>query len=120
MPTTSLPRSGSMQFWPRKKAKRVYARVRSWLQSDKNKPLGFLGYKVGMTHLIGTQENKNSHMKGESVFVPATIVECPPMRIYSARFYHYSEGNLKVAKEIFFKTNLNSNAMVIIFHRQKS
>ncbi|MFC1733711.1 hypothetical protein ACFL6I_25715 [candidate division KSB1 bacterium] len=30
MPTTRSPRKGSMQFWPRKRAKRAYPIVKAW------------------------------------------------------------------------------------------
>lgn len=93
-----------MQFWPRKKAKRMYARVRSWMKSDKAKPLAFIGYKVGMTHIMALNENKNSHLKGEEMSVPATLIECPPIRIYSIRFYKKHFQALKLEKEVFFKT----------------
>ncbi len=104
MPTIRTPRKGSMQFWPRKKAKRIYARVRFWANSKQAKPLAFMGYKVGMTHLMAVNENKNSHLKGEEVFVPITIIECPPMRIYSARFYKKKNTDTYISKEVFFKS----------------
>ncbi|MFC2135963.1 50S ribosomal protein L3 [Bacteroidota bacterium] len=104
MPSIRRPRSGSMQFWPRKRASRAYARIRSWVISDKAKPLGFIGYKVGMTHFIGIIDNKHSHLKGQNVAFPVTIVECPPIRIFSVRFYKTQNHALKLQKEIFFKT----------------
>jgi|FLOH01.1.fsa_nt_gi large subunit ribosomal protein L3 len=104
MPSIKSPRKGSMQFWPRKRAKRVYARVRAWAGKKDSKPLGFIGYKAGMTHTIGVNENKNSHLKGEEMFVPMTILECPPMKIYSARFYKKTGLDTQVSKEVFFKT----------------
>jgi len=96
-----------MQFWPRKRAKKHYARVRSWPEVKDVKPLAFIGYKVGMTHKIAINENKNSHLKNEEVSVPVTIVECAPIRVFSARFYKTNEGELQVEKEIFFKTEKN-------------
>ena len=48
------PRHGSMSVWPRKRARRMHARIRSWLSIKDAKPVGFAGYKVGMTHLIAT------------------------------------------------------------------
>ena len=43
MPTIRSPRRGSMQFWPRKRAKRMHARVRTWAEIKDVKPLGFAG-----------------------------------------------------------------------------
>jgi len=103
MPTVRTPRKGSMQFWPRKKASKSYARVRSWAKPKEAKPLGFIGYKIGMTHIMAVNENKDAHLKGEEMAVPVTLIECPPMRISSIRFYKKHNKNLKVEKEIFFK-----------------
>ncbi len=77
------PRHGSLQFWPRKRAKSILARVRTWTGKDA-KPLGFLGYKIGMAHAWG------SEVKGKNTInhsIPVTLIECPPIKILSARFY---------------------------------
>ena len=84
------PRHGSMQFWPRKRAKRQYARVRTWPKTTELKFLGFAGYKVGMTHSIIIDNKANSITKGESKSIPITIIECPPLKIASIRFYKTS------------------------------
>jgi len=81
------PRHGSMQVWPRKRAKRQYPRVRSWLKTDEKKPLGFAGYKVGMTHVIHIDNRKTSKTKSEEIFCPCTVIECPPLKIASIRLY---------------------------------
>lgn len=80
------PRHGSMGVWPRKRAKRSYARVRSW-NTEESGLLGFPAYKAGMTHVMATDADKNSPTKGETVAVPVTILECPPIKIYSVRLY---------------------------------
>lgn len=92
-----------MQFWPRVRASRIYPRIRSWPEMDKLSFLGFPTYKVGMTHIIGIDNTKTSATKGEEIFVPATILECPPIRILSIRFYKKTLNSQKVAKEIMFK-----------------
>ncbi len=81
------PRHGSMQYWPRKKARRIYARVRAYPQLKDAKLMGFAGYKVGMTHVMAYDSNPNSMVKGEEIFMPATIIECPPLKAASLRFY---------------------------------
>ncbi|MFC1723764.1 50S ribosomal protein L3 [Nanoarchaeota archaeon] len=85
MPKAHNPRRGSMQVWPRKRAKRIFPRISSW--ADGTGLLGFAGFKVGMTHVIATDPRKNSATKGEDLSLPATIIECPPMRIAGVRFY---------------------------------
>jgi large subunit ribosomal protein L3 len=97
------PRHGSMQFWPRVRASRQYARVRSLPNSKDAKLLGFAGYKAGMTHVVVIDTGKNSITKGEKVSMPVTVIECPPLKVSSVRFYvSYGYGS-KVAKELFFK-----------------
>ncbi|MBL7148236.1 MAG: 50S ribosomal protein L3 [Nanoarchaeota archaeon] len=102
----SKPRAGSLQFWPRKRAKRIYARVRSWNKNIKeNKLLGFIGYKVGMTHVIYQQNNPNKKNK-DPISCSATIIECPPIKPFSLRFYKNTPYGLTTISQIFSK-NLN-------------
>jgi len=83
----SKPRAGSLEFWPRKRAKRIYPRVNTWPETDKTKTLGFAGYKAGMAHVILTDTRKNSPTKGEEISLPATVVECPPLFVLGVRAY---------------------------------
>lgn len=106
MPRTRKPRSGSMQFWPRKQAKRVYARVRSWAKSSEAKLLGFAGYKAGMTHILMTDNRKTALTKGEDIFCPVTVIECPPLKAASVRFYKKTNYGLKPCSE-FVAENLD-------------
>jgi len=77
------PHRGSMQFWPHKRAKRAYARVRTWLNRSKDvKLLAFPGYKAGMTHILLQNPKPNSPAKGMQIQVPVTVLECPPLRVY--------------------------------------
>jgi large subunit ribosomal protein L3 len=99
------PRHGSMQYWPRVKAKRQYARVRSWIQPTKDVLLGFMGYKVGMTTLMGIDTRKTSTTKGEEIATPVTVVECPPIKIAGVRLYKQAYKGKSVSKELLFKTD---------------
>ncbi len=100
MPKKSRPRCGSLQFWPRKRAEKVLPSV-NWPEvSKKNLEkgglLGFIGYKVGMTSVYVKDNTEDSMTKGKKIIVPATIVECPEMKIFSVRLYK----NKKVVKDI--------------------
>lgn len=90
-----------MQFWPRVRARYVYARVRNWPTSKESKLLGFAGYKVGMTHLLINDNRANSLTKGTEVSYPTTIIECPPLKTASIRFYKNTQDGAKLAAEIF-------------------
>ncbi len=81
------PRRGSLQFWPRVRAKHSVARVRTWAQENKAKPLGFLGFKAGMTHLLVADNRPKSMTKGEKIALPSTIIECPPLNVVGICFY---------------------------------
>ncbi|MFH1834893.1 MAG: 50S ribosomal protein L3, partial [Methanobacteriota archaeon] len=81
------PRSGSLAYTPRKRAKKQTPSMRSWPKSDEAKLLGFAGYKAGMTHIIATDNNKNSSSSGLDVQVPITVLETPPMFVLGLRAY---------------------------------
>ena len=89
--------SGSLQFYPRVRAKKVIPSV-NWKAVSKEGTnfLGFVGYKAGMISVWAKDETADSLTKGKRVAVPATIIECPVMRIYSVRFY--KDG--KVLKDV--------------------
>ena len=90
MPTAKSPRKGSLQFWPRKRAKKFLPRVNWKIVSDENvKGLkGFICYKAGMKSAIVKDSTEHSMTKGKRIAVPVTILECPSMKIFSVRFYN--------------------------------
>ncbi len=90
------PRKGSLQFWPRKRASKFLPSV-NWkgIASGKNIK-GFIGYKAGMVSIEVKDLTPNSMTKDKRIIIPSTIIECPPMRIFSIRFYK----NNKVAKDV--------------------
>jgi large subunit ribosomal protein L3 len=99
MPQKRTPRRGSLQYWPRKRARKVFARVRTWALSKEVKPLGFAGYKVGMTHLVINDNRKTSTTKGMGIFCPVTIIECPPLKALSIKFYKKTPYGSKLVSE---------------------
>ncbi len=105
MPSIKSPRKGSMQFWPRKRARRIVPRIRHWPVVNDVKPLGFIGYKVGMTSVLVKDNSPNSITKGKNIVLPVTVVECPPVKILSVRFYKNHYFSKQVVKEIFVDSN---------------
>ena len=99
----SRPRRGSMAYYPRKRARSIVARVRSWPKVKEVKPLGFAGYKVGMTHVIFIEDNPNSPYYGKEVAKPATIIETPPLYVYGIRAYTKTPYGLKCLCEVWTK-----------------
>ncbi len=86
MAKLSVPRSGSLQYWPRKKARRFLPRV-NWNNLDGKGILGFIGYKVGMMTAIVKDNTLNSMTKDKQISIPVSVAEVPPMKILSIRLY---------------------------------
>jgi len=89
MPSTKSPRKGSLQFWPRKRASKFLPRA-NWnvIKDNSSKNLkGFICYKAGMASAHVKDNTEHSMTKGKKIVVPVTIFECPPMKIFSVRFY---------------------------------
>ena len=96
MPTRKSPRKGSLQFWPRKRAAKFLPSV-NWDAINSGKHLkGFICYKAGMISGYVKDNTSNSMTKGKNIILPLTILECPPLKIFSVRFYK----NDKVMTEI--------------------
>jgi len=93
------PKRGSRAFWPRKRAKRIYARVSHYPLAEKAKAMGFAGYKVGMAHAIILDSRKGSPSFGQEITTPLTILECPPLRVVGVRAYVSSAKGLRAAGE---------------------
>ncbi len=100
------PRMGTMQVWPRKRAVRQYPKVRSWAEVSDKKALGFAGYKVGMTHTLVINNVKTSRTKGEEIFCPVTVLECPPLKVAAVRTY-IKKGYGLMAKTEFNAKNVD-------------
>lgn len=90
-----------MQFWPRVRSTLSFPRIRSWSASSEAKLLGFAGYKIGMTHLLINDNRQHSMTKGKEIFCPVTIIECPPIKTASIRFYKHTKNGLILVSEIF-------------------
>jgi large subunit ribosomal protein L3 len=88
-----------MQVWPRKRSSRRIARVRNFNQQTDGM-LAFAGYKMGMTHVMAFDSYKNSMTKNETISLPATIIECPPLRVFSVRAYTHDHYGYHVATEV--------------------
>jgi len=103
MPTTRRPRKGSLQFWPRSRARRIYPKVRENDTVKGTKIIAFPGYKAGMTHTTLIDNNPNSLTKSQEIFCPVTIIECPPIKPFSLRFYKKTSKGLQVVSEVLSK-----------------
>jgi len=89
------PRRASLKFSPRTRSTHSLVRVRSWAEEGKVKPLGFIGYKTGMTHLQVVDNTPKSSTQDQKIALPSTIIECPLMTVCGAAFYQKSLFGLK-------------------------
>ncbi len=99
MPQRKRPSRGSKAFYPRKRARRIYPRIKSWPKSKEVKLLGFAGYKAGMSHVLLIDTNPNSTTKGQQISKPITILDCPPLSVFGFRCYTKNKSSFDVFSE---------------------
>jgi large subunit ribosomal protein L3 len=86
-----------LQFSPRKRAKSLMPRARSWPKAEG--VLGFAGYKVGMATAMVTPKNPQSPMAGKKVSKAVTVVEVPPVKLKSVRLYKAGQYGDEIVAE---------------------
>lgn len=94
------PRSGSLGYKPQKRADRLHASLKTVKDSGERKPLGFAGYKVGMTRVLRIEDRQEAENKGQEVADAVTVLECPPLAVYGMRLYTQKEDGEKVFKDV--------------------
>ncbi|MEG9194070.1 MAG: 50S ribosomal protein L3 [Archaeoglobi archaeon] len=95
------PKRGSLAYSPRKRAKRIVPRIRSWPECGEVRLQGFAGYKAGMTHVVMVDDRKNSVTYGEEIVIPVTVIETPPMKVAGIRIYKETPYGMKIQKEVW-------------------
>ncbi len=103
MPKAHKPRSGSLQFRPKSRSKRIYANIKHWYPNPNQKPLAFAGYKAGMTHIVEIDTEQHSATKGKKISTSVTIIECPPLKPLSLRFYKKTPYGYQVLTQTLAK-----------------
>ncbi len=102
MVETHHPRRGSMGYSPRKRAKSMVPKVRSWPEwNGEPKIQGFPGYKAGMSHAFVVDYRKSSTTSGQEVRIPITIVEVPSIEVCGLRFYEETNEGLRTMGEVW-------------------
>lgn len=116
MSAPKSPRKGSLQFWPRKRVSKLLPSV-NWNAINSGKNLkGFICYKVGMASAYVKDNTEHSMTKGKKIAIPVTIMECPPLKILSVRFYK----NGKVVGEILAENPDKELKKIIRLPKKKS
>lgn len=101
MPKVKRPRAGSVAFWPKKRAKRIYPEITVYPQAEKARIMAFAGYKAGMIHVIMLDNKKNSPMFGQEISVPATVLDCPGLKVVGIRVYRNTTKGLNALTEVW-------------------
>ena len=87
MPSKKGPRKGSLQFWPRKRARKLLPRV-NWKAIDSGKNLkGFIAYKAGMASALVKDNTPDSMTKDKQITIPITIPTNTPTTKASKKLY---------------------------------
>lgn len=101
MPEKSHPRRGSLTHTPRKRVPKQKPRVRSWPEESEVRPLGFPGYKAGMTHVFMVDDHPGRVTEGQEINLPVTVLEVPPIRVCAIRVYGKDREGEKVLTEVW-------------------
>ncbi len=89
-----------MGYYPRVRAKKHLANFTSYPTIEgPAKPLNFFGYKAGMISVFAKNAHEKSVSFGQDTTMPATVIECPPVKIFGARVYGKTHYGLKVLGE---------------------
>jgi ribosomal protein L3 len=78
--------------------------VKNFPKHDPLKPVhlaAFLGYKVGMTHIVWEVDRPRSKVNKKEVVEAVTILETPPMMIVGIMGYLETSRDLRTFKTIF-------------------
>ncbi len=114
MPKRTRPRRGSLQYWPRRRAKSLVVRTDYWPESKEAKPLGFAGWKAGMTHIQIVDGNSKSPTFGKTISKAVTVLDAPSLFVCALRFYKKSvsvgEKWAKLPKDMKLKVVMNSTS----------
>lgn len=97
------PRRGSLEFYPRKRAKRIYPVISTYPESEKAKIPLFAAYKVGMVHVNLIDTKKTSISSGQEIAVPATVLDCPPIKVVGLRAYRLTTKGLEAFSQTWIK-----------------
>jgi len=103
MPDIKKPRAGSLAYWPRKRATRIYPAIKAYPKIDATKILGFAGYKAGMLQAIVVDNRKGAPTFGQEITVPITVIDCPPLKVLGIRAYKKTVKGLMAFTEAIIK-----------------
>ncbi|MFA6269070.1 MAG: 50S ribosomal protein L3 [archaeon] len=97
----NAPRRGSLSYYPRVRARKETPTLKGYpIIGESAKPLNFLCYKVGMLQVQGKNTHKASPSFNQEVVAPATVVECPPLKVFGVRAYVKAEIGFEALSDV--------------------
>ena len=100
----TAPKRGSLAYLPRQRAAHHYGRIRHWPKVETGPtPLGFMGYKAGMTHVSLIEDKAGSPNFGKEVTRPATVIDAPPVTVCAIRAYKRNQYGSQTLTEVWMK-----------------
>ena len=87
MAKSHKPVAGSRAYWPRKRAKRIYSRIKSHVPAKDAVPLSFAAYKAGMIQVIVLDNRKGSTTEGQEIVRPVTVLDAPDIVVCGIKLY---------------------------------
>ncbi|MFH0714270.1 MAG: 50S ribosomal protein L3 [Candidatus Diapherotrites archaeon] len=118
----NAPRKGSMAYYPKKRAKKETPVFDTFpkLDGKEVKILNFWGYKAGMVHGQAKNVHKKSTTFNQEIFVPSTILECPPVKVLGVRVFAKSNYGTNVLGEAWSeKKDKHLSRKILNIEKQK-
>jgi len=106
------PRHGSLGFLPRKRARRMRGKVKTFPKDDATKAphlTAFMGYKAGMTHILRDVDKPGSKAHKKEVVEAVTVLETPPLMIVGVVGYVETPQGLRALTTVWAE-HLNDEA----------
>lgn len=104
------PKAGSRAYWPKKRAKRIYPAFKHSKELERiaektkdTKPLGFGGYKAGMTDIVFTDNRKGSHTQGQDLSKAVSVIDCPPLFVCGIKLYRKAQSVYETSGTVWAK-----------------
>jgi large subunit ribosomal protein L3e len=98
------PRSGSLQFLPKKRTKHHRGRIRSFPRDDVSKEphlTAFMGFKAGMTHVVREADRPGSKTHKKEIVDAVTIIETPPVVVVGVVGYTNTPTGLRTLTTVW-------------------
>lgn len=78
-----------MAFYPRVRAKRMWARVRGWPQVESEEPklLSHAGFKAGCVQIVSIDDRRHVPNHGKQLVTLGTVIATPPVTVLGVRGY---------------------------------